>query len=79
MDDKDRTELSKALGEGIAWSSKIMSCCGMMALPAIGGMWLDDKWGISPALTAVGMVFGLVAGVYCLIQMTKTKEKEDGN
>ncbi len=58
------------LAQAIAWVSKITTVALEMALPAIGGGYLDQRWGTKYWALA-GLVLGFVVGMWHLLQMTK--------
>ncbi len=39
---------------------------GTVVVMALGGWWLDEKWGTEPWLLVTGMSVGLIGGVYRL-------------
>ncbi len=51
------------------WAAKITTVGLEMALPAIGGYYLDRRLGTS-YWALVGAVFGVVCGMWHLLQMT---------
>jgi putative F0F1-ATPase subunit (Ca2+/Mg2+ transporter) len=52
------------------WVAKITTVGVMMVLPAVGGKWLDARWGTS-YWTGAGLVIGMVAGFVYLLQITR--------
>ena len=56
------------------WSSKVISVALEMVLPGLLGYWLDQKLGTRVVLTVAGFGFGLVMGIYHLVQMTRPKD-----
>lgn len=55
------------------WVSRILTASLEMVLPGLGGAWVDSKLGSAPALTVLGLIFGLVLGVWHLLVMTRPK------
>jgi len=53
------------------WVSQITTISLEMALPALGGNWLDNRWGTSPWLVCIGAVIGFGVGMLHLIQLTR--------
>ena len=49
-----------------------------VGLLALGGWWLDGKFGTAPALTLVGMVLGLTVGIWRLLRAVKELNKPRG-
>jgi F0F1-type ATP synthase assembly protein I len=61
-------------------ASQVITIALMMALPAGGGHWLDQRFGTSPLLVIVGAVVGMGAGMTQLwrwVGRTGKKPKQD--
>jgi uncharacterized protein YqgC (DUF456 family) len=56
------------------WVTKITTVALEMALPGIGGGYLDRRWGTS-YWALIGVVLGLVVGMWHLLQMTKQPKR----
>jgi len=65
----DRSPLARAL----ALVSTVTTIALEMALPVVGGHWLDKRLNWTPAMTIAGAAFGLVLGLWQLIQMTRPR------
>lgn len=76
MPQKDRRSHS-ALVEAHQWVSRLITISLEMALPAFLGHWLDERWGISPWLTASGALLGFACGMTHLLQMAKEAERKE--
>lgn len=63
---QQRTPMALAM----EWVAKITTVALEMFLPAVAGSWLDRQWQTS-FLGPVGLVLGVVVGIWHLIQMTK--------
>lgn len=53
----------------------------MIAFPALGGRWLDERFGMEPFGVVFGVLFGFAAGLYSVISFvnrTEAKEKKSG-
>ena len=65
----------------IQWVAKITTVALEMFLPAVLGGYLDRRFGTG-YLALVGLVFGVVLGIWHLLQMTKAvppgKRRDDG-
>jgi hypothetical protein len=61
----------------VEWVAKITTVGLEMALPAIGGKYLDDWLGTS-YWALVGVIVGVVVGMWHLIQMTRSKSTPGG-
>lgn len=48
-----------------------MELTGLVIVLALGGWWLDGKWGTSPWLTVTGAGIGIVGGIYNLYRIGK--------
>ncbi|WP_417396540.1 AtpZ/AtpI family protein [Gimesia chilikensis] len=66
-----------ALVEAHQWVSRLTTVSLEMVLPAFLGYWLDKRWGTLPWLTAVGALFGFIAGMMHLLQMAKEAEQKE--
>lgn len=56
----------------IEWVAKITTVALEMALPAVGGSFLDQRFG-TKYWTLIGLVLGVTFGLWHLLQMTKSK------
>ena len=61
------------IAEAMKWVSVVTSVVGVMTLPALGGIWIDHLLGINCPFTIMGVIFGFVGGMYCLLDMVKAK------
>lgn len=61
----DRSALAKAM----VLVSTITTVALEMVLPVLAGYWLDQRLGWTPILVIAGAAFGLVLGLWQLIQM----------
>ena len=58
------------MAQAVEWVTKITTVALEMALPAIGGGYLDKRFGTKYWALA-GVVLGFVVGMWHLLQMTK--------
>ena len=58
------------MAQAVEWVSKITTVALEMALPAIGGGYLDKRFGTKYWALA-GVILGFVVGMWHLLQMTK--------
>jgi hypothetical protein len=58
------------MASAMEWVAKITTVGLMMVLPAVGGKYLDARWGTSYWAVA-GLVIGMVAGFVYLLQITR--------
>ena len=67
----DRTPLAI----GMQWATQIMTVAVMMVAPGLAGYWLDQWLGITAVMTIAGFAFGMVAGMWHLIRLTKVDDE----
>ena len=60
-----------SMAEATKWVSIVTSFVGVMIVPVLGGFWLDNQLGTTPAFTILGAIFGFVGGMYSLLGMVK--------
>ena len=65
------------LAQAMEWVTKITTVALEMVLPAIGGAWLDKRFG-TQYWALVGVVLGMVVGMWHLLQMTRPKTGPSG-
>lgn len=63
------------LAAAMEWVAKITTVALEMALPAIGGGYLDTRLGTN-YWALVGVVVGVVGGMWHLLQMTRPRKSE---
>jgi F0F1-type ATP synthase assembly protein I len=63
----------RSMAEATAWVSVVTSVVGVMTVPALGGIWLDNLLGTKCLFVILGAIFGFVGGMYCLLNMVKAK------
>jgi len=54
------------------WTSRLTSIALEMALPPLGGVWLDRKFGTVPVFMVVGMLVGFAVAMIHLFQMSRS-------
>ena len=57
----------------IEWVAKITTVGLMMTLPVVAGRYLDQRWDTNYWVLA-GLGFGMTAGMWQLLQMTRPKK-----
>ena len=62
-----------------AWASRLMTVSLEMVLPGLGGYWLDQRLGTTPAFTAIAFACGLALGMWHLLKMTSAPEGRASN
>ncbi len=62
----DRSAMARAYG----WVAQITTISLEMALPALGGSWLDQKLGTKVLFLILGSVLGFAAGFWHLLKLT---------
>ncbi|HUT09954.1 MAG TPA: AtpZ/AtpI family protein [Thermoguttaceae bacterium] len=63
----DRSPLATAM----AWSSRVTAISLEMALPGLIGYWVGRKLGAEIAFVVLGVLIGLVGGMWHLIRLTR--------
>jgi len=74
--DRNVTESSderSSMAIAMDWVSRVTTVSVEMVLPCLAGRWVDERLGSGPLFTLLGGVFGLVGGMWHLIQMTKPR------
>lgn len=66
--DDSRPRIS-AIAAGMRWASTITSIGLEMALPALGGAWLDQRYGTSPVFVIILAAAGFLVAMYHLWQL----------
>lgn len=59
----------------MAWSARITTLALQMALPALGGHWLDRKLATGFVFTSIGAIVGLVLGMLGLLRLVGTRQR----
>lgn len=70
------SDMGRSIAEAYMWVGRIMSICGVMLLPALGGMWLDNKLGTTPGFTLGGFAFGMTGALVMLLRLNKINTVE---
>jgi F0F1-type ATP synthase assembly protein I len=60
----------------MAWVHQIITISLMMALPALGGYWLDERWGTKPWLVICGAVLGFAVAMTTLLRLVGEMNKK---
>src|SRR5262245_28563052 len=58
-----------ALARGMVWATKAGNLGLELALPILGGYWLDQRWGTQPWLLLVGMGLGVLVFSQSVIRL----------
>ena len=58
------------MASAMEWVAKITTVGLVMVLPAVGGKYLDNRWGTN-YWAPIGLVMGMVAGFVYLLQITR--------
>lgn len=58
------------MASAMEWVAKITTVGLVMVLPAVGGKYLDARWGTN-YWAVIGLVMGMVAGFVYLLQITR--------
>lgn len=62
---------------GFAWAYRILAVSAEMVLPGLLGNWLDGRLG-TQFLAFVGFGFGIIAGIWHLMLMTRKEARHLG-
>lgn len=62
-----------SMAEATKWVSVVTSVVGVMTVPALGGIWIDNLLGTICLFTVSGAIVGFVGGMYSLLEMVKAK------
>ena len=66
---KESPELRSPVAAAMALASQITTAAAQMALPPLGGYWLDRWLETGFVFVALGAVLGLVAGIFTILRM----------
>ena len=64
-----------AMAAAMKWVSVISSAVGVMTLPLLGGIWIDNLLGTNILFMILGVIVGFAGGLYCLLEMVKVNAK----
>ena len=53
--------------------SIVTSAVGVMVVPAFGGFWIDRLLGTKYVFAILGVIFGIVWGMHCLLEMVMAR------
>jgi F0F1-type ATP synthase assembly protein I len=62
-----------SMAEAMKWISVVSSVVGVMIVPALGGIWIDNLLGTKCLFAILGGIVGFVGGMYALLNMVKAK------
>lgn len=61
------------LSIGLEWATRITTLGLEFSLPALGGVFLDQRIGTMPVLTLTGSVLGFTVGMMHMMNIAKAK------
>lgn len=62
------------MAAAMMWVSHVTTVSTLMALPALGGYWLDAQFNTAPWLVICGAVIGFYLGMSHLLRLAKAAE-----
>ena len=62
-----------SIAEAMKWVSVVTSVVGVTTIPALVGIWMDHLLGMTCFFVISGALFGLIGGMYCLLDMVKAR------
>lgn len=71
-------DFAKAMGVAMQWVSHITTCCAIMVLPGIGGLWLDRTLGTTGLFVLIGFAVGMPTSLWYLLKLLKAAEESEG-
>ncbi len=71
LKDDDPDDGRSPLAIGYAWAARIMSISFEMVLPALLGVWLDQKLGTVVLFLLLGLMLGMFVGFLQLLKIVK--------
>ncbi len=66
---------ARSMAEAMTWVSVVTSVVGVMTVPALVGIWIDNLLGTKCLFVILGGIFGFVGGMYCLLNMVRAKAR----
>ena len=68
------------MARAYGWTARLTTISLEMALPALGGFWLDQKLGTKCLFVILGAVLGFTVGFWQLLKLTlPPKNKTNGD
>ena len=74
----DESDDRSPFAEAAEWTSHVTTVAAEMALPSLGGYWIDQRLGTKAVFLVLGALFGLALGIWHLLRLTKTASKKKG-
>jgi len=59
------------MAQAMAWAARITTISLEMALPGLGGYWIDRRLGTKLVFTLIGVSLGMIVGGWHLMQITR--------
>ena len=60
-----------SMAEATKWVSIVTSFVGVLIIPPLAGIWIDNLLGAKCLFAILGTIFGFVGGMYGLLGMVK--------
>ena len=68
--EKDEDEAT-IMANAMMWVSVVSTVVGVMLVPTLGGIWIDNLLGTQYLFIILGAIIGLVGGMYCLLSILR--------
>ena len=65
-----------ASARGMVWATRISSLGMELALPILGGFWLDRQWGTKPCFFLVGALLGISVFTMSVLRLSRDVSKK---
>lgn len=79
MKKEKHSDIGQSVAVAYMWVGRIMSICGVMVLPAVAGMWLDNEMETTPVFTLGGFAFGMTVALVMLLKLNTAEDVSKKN
>lgn len=67
----DRSSMARAM----EWTSHVTTIAAEMALPGLGGHWIDQRLGTKMVFLLLGVAFGFAIGMWHLLKLARASSE----